>query len=943
MSKDGVELARKVVVPGEYVIGRGEDVDFQMDTPLASRHHARLTVNYDEWLIEDLASANGTFINDRRLSPNETAKVFPTQTLRVGDATVTLRRLRDSAAPAASLPPGAATLHAVLPAEIRQERRYAIGQVVAQGGMGAILNAQDQTIRRGVAMKVMLQSGGSEDVLRFVEEAQITGQLEHPNIVPVYELGVDEQDQPFYTMKFVRGISLRKVLELLAQGVPETVQKYPLGVLLTIFQKVCDGLAFAHAKGVIHRDLKPENIMLGEYGEALVMDGGLAKVLGAQSRTGAAVHSARQENPANATLAGSVMGTPQYMAPEQAEGRIDELDARTDIYALGAILYQILTLQPPFALADIDTLLAAVRAGKTIPPVERVGAKRLPHLPDGAVPRSLAAVAMKALALQPAARYASVQDLQADIAAFQTGFATTAEQAGALRQAALFLRRHKIVSSAAAIILVLTVGFTAKVVQEGRRATVALTRLRGTAPTFAAQAGALVETKQFAEALEKIDFAVALQPDDAEFHVARANILQSLFRFEEARAAYVEALRLQPGHAFAKDSLALSDALAQDGAPPGTTPPTPRLNQLQALLRAQGRTAEAIALLRVFGRDKKAIYDTWRSALERAGITEKLEQSDDGFLSLNLTRSGIDSLEALRGMPLVYLNIALTKVSDLGPLTGMPLKQLNLTSCREVRDLTPLKGMKLVALLMDSVSVSNLEPLTGMPLETLWMQGTKVTDLGPLRGLPLRDLSIGGSPVSGLAPLQGMPLASLQIGNTQVSDLGPLKGMPLTSLSLLSAPVRDLSPLKNSKLTNLDIRATLVTDLTPLRGLPLAILLTQADRIPDFTPLRGLPLKKLLLTGAKIDDLSLVKGMPLEELILDKSTVSDISALRDHPTLRNLALNGTPVRDLTPLANCRKLEALAIPAGFTGDLEFLRRLPALQRLGTDWGTGTGVA
>ncbi len=133
-------------------------------------------------------------------------------------------------------------------------------------------------------MKVMLDSADEADVLRFIAEAQITGQLEHPNIVPVHELGVDENEQPFYTMKFVRGITLRKVLELLATGTAGPVKKYPLPALLTIFQKVCDALAFAHSKGVIHRDLKPENIMLDDFGEVLVMDWGLAKISGRKAR-----------------------------------------------------------------------------------------------------------------------------------------------------------------------------------------------------------------------------------------------------------------------------------------------------------------------------------------------------------------------------------------------------------------------------------------------------------------------------------------------------------------------------------------------------------------------------------------------------------------------------------------------------------------------------------
>ncbi|MEI9898734.1 MAG: serine/threonine-protein kinase [Chthoniobacter sp.] len=182
------------------------------------------------------------------------------------------------------LPAAQAAVRRLLPDELLAQKRYAIGTQVARGGMGAIMQARQQATQRDVAMKVMLESQNEDGVLRFIDEAQVTAQLEHPNIVPIYELGVDEQDQLFYTMKFVRGITLKKVLDLLEQGVPETTKKYPLSALLTIFQKTCDALAFAHARGVIHRDLKPENLMLGDFGEVLVMDWGLAKKLNAKSR-----------------------------------------------------------------------------------------------------------------------------------------------------------------------------------------------------------------------------------------------------------------------------------------------------------------------------------------------------------------------------------------------------------------------------------------------------------------------------------------------------------------------------------------------------------------------------------------------------------------------------------------------------------------------------------
>src|SRR5262249_29593447 len=155
---------------------------------------------------------------------------------------------------------------------------YAIGREVARGGMGAIREAEHVSLRRKVAMKVMLsgKQASRDAALRFEREAQVLAQLEHPNIVPIHDLGIDEQGQVFYTMKFVKGVTLKNVLEEIKTSNAETISKYPLTNLLTIFQKVCDAVSFAHSKGVIHRDLKPENVMLGDFGEVLVMDWGLA-------------------------------------------------------------------------------------------------------------------------------------------------------------------------------------------------------------------------------------------------------------------------------------------------------------------------------------------------------------------------------------------------------------------------------------------------------------------------------------------------------------------------------------------------------------------------------------------------------------------------------------------------------------------------------------------
>jgi serine/threonine protein kinase len=295
------------------------------------------------------------------------------------------------------------------------------------GGMGAVVEAEDLATKRIVAMKVLLNANMPEDVARFVEEAQVTAQLEHPNIIPIYELNVNELDKPYYTMKLIRGDSLREVLRLLATASPMFQSRYPLGELLTIFQKVCDAISYAHSKGVVHRDLKPDNIMLGGYGEVVVMDWGLAKTLGHSANVAAdaieqtMVRSARTEDTDEfVTMAGRAIGTPQFMSPEQASGQSHEVDSRADVYALGALLYEIITLQPPVAGMDTDEIFEKVIGGRIQKPSDVVAGKRLPHLPDGKVPEALAIIAMKAMSRERDDRYATVRELQAEVQAFQS-------------------------------------------------------------------------------------------------------------------------------------------------------------------------------------------------------------------------------------------------------------------------------------------------------------------------------------------------------------------------------------------------------------------------------------------------------------------------------------------------------------------------------------------
>ncbi len=476
------QIDRHILEPGEYVIGTASDAHIRFAAEHLAPRHALLTIRSSEYAIADLGSASGIFVNGERITGKR--PIFPSQRVEIAGNTIRLRSLSSGGEEFADVTVCDATVplpgrgrnapELPIPEEVRAERKFRIGSVVATGGMGTVLEVRELPTKRDVAMKIMAEDSTATDARRFVLEAQITAGLEHPNIVPVHELGINDEGKPFYTMKLVRGTSLKHVLELLAIGEPKAVRSYPLATLLTIFQKICDAVAFAHSKDILHRDLKPDNIMLGEYGEALLMDWGLAKKIGEQSLDDerrdaparASVSSDHEDIASTSTRVGTVMGTPQYMPPEQARGEIFRLDQRTDIYSLGAILYQFLVLRPPVSGKPLQELLDDVRASRITPPVAAVGTKRQPHLPGGRVPESLAAVAMKALAHDPAKRYQRVTDLQQEIAFYQGGFATGAEQASAFKLLALFLRRNRTVSIAAAVLLVAGIIFSVNAVWE---------------------------------------------------------------------------------------------------------------------------------------------------------------------------------------------------------------------------------------------------------------------------------------------------------------------------------------------------------------------------------------------------------------------------------------------------------------------------------------------
>jgi len=345
-----------------------------------------------------------------------------------------------------------ATRTAAAPAPAMPGSRFRVLRFHAKGGLGQVSVAMDDELDREVALKEIQEQHADHphSRSRFVLEAEITGKLEHPGIIPVYGLGHDLTGRPYYAMRFVRGDSLQDAIQRFhgPDGPRDsTARTLALRELLGRFLDVCDAIAYAHSRSVLHRDLKPGNIMLGKFGETLVVDWGLAKALGTTEASSAepTIRPTKADSTGSETMAGSAVGTPAYMSPEQAEGRLDLLGPRSDVYGLGATLYALLTGYAPVEAGDI---LRRVARGDIDPPRR--------HAP--AVPRALEAICLKALALRPDDRYPDARSLAADLKRWLADEPITARRDPLPTRAWRWVRKHRTAAAAAAVLLVGSAG-----------------------------------------------------------------------------------------------------------------------------------------------------------------------------------------------------------------------------------------------------------------------------------------------------------------------------------------------------------------------------------------------------------------------------------------------------------------------------------------------------
>ncbi len=299
--------------------------------------------------------------------------------------------------------------------EIKPDRRLQIGSQFEEGGMSSLLEAIDTNLMRKMAVKIMRDDKVKDkyEISRMVFEAQITAQLDHPNIVPIYELGIDKKKRLFFTMKRVHG---KPLYELIKTEDPSITVEKNMFRLVQILIKVCDAVSYAHSKGVLHRDLKPDNIMVGKFGQVYLMDWGIACIKRDREPsiddTDLTMDTKRKRFTLREELRGNIIGTPCYMPPEQAYGDLKAVDERSDVFSLGAILYEILTGKYPIRGRSLKEMVMNARKCEIQSPDERV---------DFPLPVGLVRITMKAMSRNPEDRYQSVRGFKKALEGFLQG------------------------------------------------------------------------------------------------------------------------------------------------------------------------------------------------------------------------------------------------------------------------------------------------------------------------------------------------------------------------------------------------------------------------------------------------------------------------------------------------------------------------------------------
>ena len=819
--------------------------------------------------------------------------------------------------------------------QFKRNEKYEHMALVGKGGMGTVTLSRDKNTLRKVAIKTLNEEliSNPEAVIRFSEEAQITAQLEHPNIIPVYEMGIDENKAPFYSMKYVKGTNLKEILKLLKDNNKIILKKFHIIELLNIFVKVCDAMAFACSKGVLHRDLKPENIMIGEFGEVLIVDWGLAKTFSTVKSSESSekefseqklvseissfiesnIDTIRTLNNVSLSLDHCLIGSPQYMAPERIVGNGDE---RSEVFALGTILYDILALSNMFQGEKVKDVLENVAVGNH---KKLSDYRKLPHIQGGKIPLAMSAVVEKATQSNPDERYSTIKEFKSEIEAYILGYATKAERAGFFRLLKLGLIRHKKVSFLllTAMIAILSISSvfiyelvhsrqnalnksnyasfleeTAKrksfqVSQKSEELENKIDELKSHTDIIIGNALHEADQLNFEAALSYIQYVIELDPENEEVYWHQGRIYLTVLSFKKSIEAFKKVKPDNPDYKKSLEFLSWSEKLYLKEK--NQTNSKDDLVELFEFLKSKGEFSEAIAVLDELESHKdydKMLRDVWILRLRRSQLRNVIDLESTKIITNN-------------GKFLISFKNA--PIFDLSPLAKMPINDLSITNCK-INNLDALREMPLERLLLDNTGVTSLEPISGKTLISISLQNLKLKDISPLKGMTLRRLFIQNCPIENLNSLNGMiTLDNLVIENTPIVSLAPLRGLRLKHLNAQHTKIKSIAPLKGMPLKTLILNFSQVNNLTILKTVSPQILElndTLVTHIPDINVSK---LEKISLSDSPVQNIRTLRNAPLlREVSISNTQITDISALKGKD-IESLHMTGTPVKKIAPV------------------------------------------
>ena len=622
--------------------------------------------------------------------------------------------------------------------------RYIDPEHIAEGGMKDIYSVQDSTTGRRVALAVLKKESSKILKENFLREARITAFLQHPNIMPVYDIGIDDGGTPYFTMKLSRGESLQQIINKLRQNNSEYKKKYPLTALIQIFRKVCEAVASAHSKGVIHLDIKPDNIQISSFGEVLLCDWGLSKITNADidaPESLSDMDSLDMSEVSSVTRHDEIKGTPGYMAPEQANPRKGRRDTRTDTFALGAVLYSLLTLELPYLGKTVKDITLKTARGKIVPP-----RKRTPHKE---IPVSLEAVVMKAMSRKPLDRYSSADDIIVDIESWQNGFATGAESAGVVKQIVLLYKRNTLFCNTLLAFLFITFLIFSFFLFKQR---ILLNEISNKEQATKNALNKLKEEK-------KIRDKLIVDRQVSKIHLARKEFdLKSL---EEAVAVIFE---IEP---YNETALA-ADALVN----------LCKLNLRSFKVSAQQTKDKTIK--KIYSKVELDLDEFYRNPTSRSDTVLSICNSLKGIMENKLSRRIMSVFLSFHGDLKEQSKLIEKIVRRYNPaITKLNMEvssyddgiYINLSDNPELKNVNFLSYMPIRKLNISSTGVSRLEFTEPMLLKSLNISFTSIYDLNILRDSQLEEFYLDRTPVKSLWIIKDVPLKRLSIQHTPIQDL----------------------------------------------------------------------------------------------------------------------------------------------------------------------------